>query len=232
MSERPGVVRSYQRVFRPDRRLYAVDGRTIPVPGGVPLRWLGTAAIALVSSLLVAALSPVLILTVGGGTGGWLWRLGRRRLVVPGVAGIAGGLIVLGLLLRSVDWPLRLIVLPAAVATALTQLSPDGRSAHRFLWSWLHAQIAGRRLLGDPWPASGQRAEFRARVAVASDWYQPELQRAVLRGPGSVRFASPVMVCRSRRGRVVRRLDAQRYPRGVMVDRLELRAGEQLRVRP
>lgn len=232
MSERPGVVRSYQRVFRPDRRLYAVDGRTIPVPGGVPLRWLGTATIALVSSLLIAAFSPVLILIVGGVTGAWFWRLGRRRLVVPGLVGTTGGLVVLGLLLRLVDWPLRLIVLPAAAATALTQLSPDGRGAHRFLWSWLRAQVAGRRLLGDPWPAPGRCGEFRARVDVASDCHQPELQRAVLRGPGSVRFGSPVMVCRSRRGRVVCRLGAQRHPRGAMVDRLELRPGERLRVRP
>ena len=30
-------VRSYQRLFSPDRRIYAIDGRTLPVPGGVPL---------------------------------------------------------------------------------------------------------------------------------------------------------------------------------------------------
>ena len=32
-------IRSYQRIFRPERRIYHLEGRALPVPGGVPLRW-------------------------------------------------------------------------------------------------------------------------------------------------------------------------------------------------
>ena len=47
MSEGYEPIRSYQRIFRPERRIYQVEGRTLPVPGGVPLRWLGWATAAL-----------------------------------------------------------------------------------------------------------------------------------------------------------------------------------------
>jgi hypothetical protein len=32
-------IRSYQRIFRPERRIYQIEGRALPVSGGVPLRW-------------------------------------------------------------------------------------------------------------------------------------------------------------------------------------------------
>ena len=44
MSDQPAPIRSYQRIFRPERRLYSIEGRVLPVPGGVPLRWLAYAA--------------------------------------------------------------------------------------------------------------------------------------------------------------------------------------------
>ena len=43
MSDDTHTIRSYQRIFRPDRRIYQIDGRRLPVPGGVPLEWLGWA---------------------------------------------------------------------------------------------------------------------------------------------------------------------------------------------
>jgi hypothetical protein len=69
-------------------------------------------------------------------------------------------------------------------------------------------------------------------VRVAPDAHQPEWRRAVISGPGRVRFAGPVALQRRRRGTVIRPLEGQRRPRGVMVDRLELAEGERLRVRP
>jgi len=42
-------IRSYQRIFRPERRIYQVEGHVLPVPGGVPLRWLAYAGTALVA---------------------------------------------------------------------------------------------------------------------------------------------------------------------------------------
>jgi hypothetical protein len=66
MTQRRAVVRSYQRLFSPDRRIYAIDGRTLPVPGGVPLRWLGHAAAAIVAAVVLAGLHPVVIAAVAG----------------------------------------------------------------------------------------------------------------------------------------------------------------------
>jgi hypothetical protein len=232
VSERPGVVRSYQRVFRPDRRIYAVDGRTLPVPGGIPLRWLATASIVVVAGALVAALSPAVIIA-GSVVVGWsVARTGRRGLVPVVSAAAAVVLVVVGVLIGLLDWPLRFVVLPAAFATALTQLSPDGRGAHRFAWSWLRVRVAGRRHLGQPMARTGQRGELGGSVPAAADSHRPQLARAVITGPGRVRFAGPVVLQRGRRGSVARPLDAQLRARGVMVDRLELGDGERLRVRP
>ena len=96
----------------------------------------------MLAGLLLATLSPVVIVAVSLLAGWWVRGLGRRRLASAAVACTAGGLALAGVLLRLVDWPLRLVVLPAVVATALTQLAPDGRAAHRFAASWLRAQLA------------------------------------------------------------------------------------------
>ena len=232
VSERPGVVRSYQRVFRPDRRVYAIDGRTIPVPGGIPLRWLTTFSVAWVAGLLLAALSPAAIIAACALAGWSVRRLGRRRLVAPVVAATGGGLVAVGLLVGALDWPLRLVVLPAVAATALTQLAADGRSPQRFAASWLTIRLAGRRRLGDPLRNRGGRGVVACEVRVAGDAHLPVLRRAALSGPGRVRFAAPVAVRRMRRARVVGPLDALGHPGGLMVDRLDLADGDRVRVRP
>ena len=225
-------MRSYQRVFCPDRRIYAIDGRTIPVPGGIPLRWLTTFSVVLVGGLLLAALSPAAIIAACLSAGWSVRRLGRQRLLAPVVAVAAGGLVAVGLLVGALDWPLRLVVLPAVAATALTQLAADGRSPQRFAWSWLTVRVAGRRRLGHPLRARGEHGAIACKVRVAGDAHLPVLHPAVLSGPGRVRFAAPVTVRRRRRTRVVRPLDAQGCARALMVDRLDLAAGDRVRVRP
>jgi hypothetical protein len=163
-------IRSYQRIFRPERRIYSIEGRPLPVPGGVPLRWLAYATATL---LVVIALSSgstavaVVIATVagiggagaGGRVGGVVAALGAL------VASWAGGWI-LGLL----DWPLRLVVIPVAVATLATQATPDGRRADRFALSWLGIHLAPlRRSLGRALPASG-----RAHLLGGEFWVSPD----------------------------------------------------------
>src|SRR6185503_6921684 len=69
VSEGHAGVRSYQRIFSPDRRIHQVEGRPLPVPGGVPLRWLGWMAGSLVAVL----------------------ALGSGSLIVPAVAVAAAG---------------------------------------------------------------------------------------------------------------------------------------------
>ena len=156
VSESFEPIRSYQRIFRPERRIYQIEGRTLPVPGGVPLRWLayaiGTllAVIALGSGSAtiefgVAALAGIAGFGVGGREGAALAAIGA--LAATGSAGAALGLI---------DWPLRLIVIPAAVATLGTQATPDGRRADRFALSWLAVRLApSRRSLGRALPLAG-----------------------------------------------------------------------------
>lgn len=226
-------MRSYQRVFRPDRRIYAVDGRALPIPGGLPLRWLAATTIALLAGLVLAALSVSVIIAAGTAAAWSMLRPGRPRLVAPAAAMTVAACLAAGLALRLMDWPLRLVLVPAVLATVATQLAPDGRGAHRFAWSWLYARLAGRRRLGDALPAPG---DLRARewvVRVAHDAHQPLLRRARIIGPARVRFSGPILAGRRRRGWLVRPVSSGAGRRGgLMLDRLELGDGERAEIRP
>lgn len=79
MSEGREPIRSYQRIFRPERRIHQIEGRTLPVPGGIPLRWLAYATATLLAVLALgsgsatvamatAALAAVAGFRVGGRT--------------------------------------------------------------------------------------------------------------------------------------------------------------------
>lgn len=234
MPQLPEVVRSYQRVFRPDRRIYAVDGKTLPIPGGIPIRWLGTATLVLIAGMLLAAVKPVVVLGVAGLVSAGVRRLGRRRPAVIAAAATVLGCVVAGMMLRSLDWPLRLIVIPAVAATAALQLAPDGRSAHRFLLSWARAQVAGRRRLGRPMRPSTEPAPVvSARLIIAPDEHMPRLTRGRVTGPAVLRLAEPAMVRRGRRGRcTIRPLGNGRRRAGVMLDEVHLADGEHAQVRP
>lgn len=86
MAERRAIVRSYQRLFRPDRRIYAIDGRTLPIPGGLPLRWLAYVLVLVVGMLVIAGHSPAVMIFSGGAAYMACSRLGRpaegRRIAV------------------------------------------------------------------------------------------------------------------------------------------------------
>ncbi len=149
-------IRSYQRIFRPERRIYQVEGHRLPVPGGVPLRWLAHAAAALVAVLALgsgSATVDVLLALAAASAGGLL--AGREAALLAGIGAFAGAW-VLGLVLGLLDWPLRLIVLPAGVGTLAGQATPDGRRADRFALSWLALRLAPRRrALGRALPPAG-----------------------------------------------------------------------------
>ena len=109
MSESREPIRSYQRIFRPERRIYQIEGRTLPVPGGVPLRWLGYAdrdaargagaRLGLGRRRSPGARAAAPAGRTGGGRGGRALA-GRRRLRAASWLG--------GLALGLLDWPLRL----------------------------------------------------------------------------------------------------------------------------
>lgn len=223
-------VRSYQRIFRPDRRLYAVEGHRIPVPGGVPLRWLGYAAGALLAVVVLSGRSSLVSGVLAAGLA--IVALGygsRATAAVVAVATFSASQVV-GYMLATIDWPLRLLILPAVVATLATQAAPDGRSAHRYARTWVAMQLRPeRRTLGRPVGAETV-AGLGSRIPVAADAHG-RLRRARVRGPALVRFARPVYLraCRSGRKRSVGPRPAAGSRAVVRVD---VAAGERLEVRP
>ena len=235
MDEPQASIRSYQRIFRPDRRLYQVEGRRLPVPGGVPLRWLGHATATLVGVVALSGRSTTVVILLAAAAGlGALSAAGGRA----GLLAAASALVLLplvGLLLAELDWPLRLLIVPALVATLLTQATPDGRPAHRFALSLAALWLApARRSLDRTLAVAGEPVAFGWRVGVAPDEYGQKLRRGRVTGPAHVAFRDTVAVRRRRlraRSLVARPLSRRR--RGAAaVDALELAAGERLEVRP
>ena len=234
MSDSPAPVRSYQRIFKPDRRIYQIDGRRLPVPGGVPLNWLGWMVGALIVILLLSSRSLLFTIfaagiaaVLGGGSRGW-----RGALIAGSVTGFA--VTVSGVLLGWVDWPLRLVILPALVATAAGQLTPDGRSAHRYLISRAAVRLrAARRSLERPVTVDGQVDDWAPRVWVAPDHHAPVLQHGRVHGPARIVFGRPVVLTRRRGRHVVRPAEGHRMrSRETVAEVVELGHGQVVEIRP
>lgn len=236
MNEGREPIRSYQRIFRPERRIYQIEGRALPVPGGVPLRWAAYATGALIAVLAISSGSSAVavLVAIAAATAG---------LFVGGLAGalLAGGAALAavwaaGALLGLLDWPLRLVVLPVAVATLATQATPDGRHADRFALSWLALRLAPRRRsLGRAIEPAGIPQLREGRVWVAPDEHAPQLRRARIRGAGTISFAAEMRVRRAgaRQRLVIARSAAARGRRADLVTtRLAIGEGEILELRP
>jgi hypothetical protein len=234
MSDSSAPIRSYQRLFKPDRRLYQIDGRRLPIPGGVPLQWLGWAFAALVGVLVLSQRSLVLALVLAG-IGALLGASshGWSGAVILAAAGLAGTLLV-GVLLGWLDWPLRLLVLPAMLATIAGHPSSDGRSTHRYLLSWVAMQFcAARRSLDRPLLPDGEGAVWAPQVWVAPDHHSPVLERGRVHGPARLVFGRRVVVIPARGRVVVRPAEGHRMRRGEQVaEVIELGEGQILEVRP
>lgn len=230
-------IRSYQRIFRPERRIYQIEGRSLPVPGGIPLRWLGYATAALLAVLALGSESPTvaILLALAAGAAGLF--VGGRAGGLVATAGVFGAFWIAGFLLGLLDWPLRLVVMPVAVATLATQATPDGRRADRFALSWLALRLAPRRRsLGRGMPPRGVPQLHGTALWVAPDEHGPRLRRARLRGPAVAAFAAEVRVRRGglRQGRLTARPSRRRPPRRgeLVTERLVVGQGEVLEVRP
>jgi hypothetical protein len=229
-------VRSYQRVFRPQRRIYQIEGHRLPVPGGVPLRWLGYALAALVLVLVLSGRSLGLSVLLGIVASWYGLAVGDRAAAALLGAAVCFACQLLGLVLGSVDWPLRLLVVPALAATLFTQATADGRAAHRYWLSRLSLWLSpARRTLGRPLPPPGECRRRSIRVRVWPDEHAPGLRRGRVRGSALVAFQAAVLVARGRVNR--RRLRARpveraRRRRGSVVDSLELHGSERLVVVP
>ncbi len=234
MSDGYEPIRSYQRIFRPERRIYSIEGRPLPVPGGVPLRWLSyaTAALLLVLALGSGSAAVALTITAIAGVGGA--RAGGRVGAVVAALGALAATWIGGLVIGLIAWPLRVVVIPAALATLATQATPDGRRADRFALSWLAVHLAPlRRSLGRALPALGRAHLLGGELWVAPDERSPRLRRGRVRGPAIVFFSAPLAVRASRRRRQVAQAPGRRLRRGeVSARRLALGEGDVLEVRP
>jgi hypothetical protein len=227
-------IRSYQRIFRVERRIYSIEGRPLPVPGGVPLRWLAYATGTLLAVLAFGSGSVAVALALAAIAGAAGLRSG----------GCPGGLLAAGAALATVtvgswalgllDWPLRLIVIPAAVATLATQATPDGRRADRFALSWLRLRLAPLRLsAGRPLPAVGHPQRLEGELWVSPDERSPRLRRGRVRGPAVVFFSAPVALRRAGlRRRALLASGPGRDSRTAKQRRLALGQAEVLEVRP
>lgn len=237
MNDLDEPIRSYQRIFRPERRLYSIEGRALPVPGGVPLRWLGWALGALAAAIVLSSDSPLVLVGAAAAAGAAGLRIGDRAAGLLAAAAALAGTWLLGALLGAIDWPLRLVVLPIAVATFATQATPDGRRADRFAASWLALRLApARRSLGRALPAAGHPHRLGGgELWVAPDERSPALRRGRVHGPAVVSFAEPATVRRGgwRQRRLLAAASGRRRRRGTLTtQRLALSKGEVLEVRP
>jgi hypothetical protein len=226
-------VRSYQRIFSPERRIHQVEGRPLPVPGGVPLRWLGWMLGTVVAVLAVGSGSLFVpaAAAVAAGAGGL--AIGDRTAGLLAATAAAAGTLVLGVFLGALDWPFRLVVAPMAVATAATQATPDGRRPERFALSWVGLRLApARRSLGRGLAPAGARRSFGPRIWVAPDAKGLRLRHARLTGPGSVGFVEPMVVKHRRGGNLVVREPGFFTRRSRLRHRVVLKPGQTLEVRP
>jgi hypothetical protein len=229
-------IRSYQRIFRPERRIYQLEGRSLPVPGGVPLRWLGYATAALVAVLAIGSGSTTIGVLTALAAALVGFTIGGRVSAALAATGAFAAFWATGFVLGLLDWPLRLIVVPVAVATLATQATPDGRRADRFAFSWLALRLAPRRRsLGWGLPPAGtSQSLFWGGVWVAPDERSAQLRRGRVRGPATISFASEVEVRRVGLGqrRLLARPSHERHRRGLVSNRLAVGDGETLEIRP
>jgi hypothetical protein len=234
VSDCPHPIRSYQRIFRPDRRVYAIDGRRLPVPGGVPLVWLCWAFCCLICVLVLSQRSILIAGVVAVLVGVLAWSShGPRGAVIGGLAGLVASLLV-GVALDWLAWPLRLLVVPGLIATLAGQSSPDGRPMHRYLASLAGLRLrAARRSLDGAIGADEQQRVWAPQVWVAPDQHSPVLAHGRVTGPARLVFAYRVVVIPGRGRLIVRAAEGHRMRTGErLCDVVEIEAGQVVEVRP
>jgi hypothetical protein len=98
---------------------------------------------------------------------------------------VLGRLPVIGLVLDTLPWPVRLGVLPAAAAQLLTQVEIDGRPAHEVAVAWLRLRTAGRRILALA-PMREPARDAIDAIPVVPDERSAEYRAGAVSGEGAV----------------------------------------------
>jgi hypothetical protein len=226
-------VRYYRRAARqPRQRVYRRGGRRLAVLSRwVSFEWLAWAFAALVLVLVLSQRSIVFALVTGAivailSAGAH----GRQSMLRTGAAGFAVTLLA-GEVLGWVAWPLRLVVLPAILATLARYASPDDRPAHRLLTGWVSARLSE----GDPArePPGAEGGVWAPQVWVAPDEGSPVLHYGRVHGPARLVFAWPVVVVVGR-GRLIIRpaYGHQLRPGEYLAEVVELQDGQVAEIRP
>jgi hypothetical protein len=223
----------YRRAARPSRRVdRGSGGRLGGLSGWVSFEWLAWAFAALVvvlvlrqRSIALAVIAGAIVAVLSAGVHG------RGGMLRAGVAGFAVTLLA-GEVLGWVAWPLRLVVLPAALATLMCHASPDGRPAHRLLVEWVSARLRE----GNPErerPGARGDAVWAPQVWVASDEGSPVLHYGRVHGPARLVFARPVVVLAGRGRLIVRPAYGHQLRAGEYVaEVVELDEGQVAEIRP
>ncbi len=230
----PQTIHSYRRIFRVDKRVYSVQGRQLPFPGGIPLRILGWIAVAealIVVLYLQSTVFAVIFALVGALAG---WRRGRITGVLAGAVVGWASYVVLGFVFHIVPWEVTFVAIPAAIAGVSIRAEPDGRSPHRYAASWITWQLSPRRWSADgSVPAIDSTHTYRPSCPIAPDWRTPRLHRAEIRGPSTVTFRDPMRVRKLGVGRKdLLARPARRTRRGQTLAIVTLTEGQTMRVLP
>jgi hypothetical protein len=237
MSDGLKPIRARRRAIQRQPRAYHVHARPLRsiARAGVSYEWLAWAFGALVLVLVLSQRSIVFALIVGA-----IMAVlsasshGRQSMLRAGAVGFAVTLLV-GEVLGWVAWPLRLVVLPAIVATIACHASPDGRPACRLLTGWVGARLREgppAAVREQPGAVSGA-AGWAPQVWVAPDEGSPMLHYGRVHGPARLVFGRPVVVVVGRGRLVVRPAYGHRLRPGEYVaEVVELGDGQVAEIRP
>ena len=132
-----------------------------------------------------------------------------------------------GSLVDALPAPARFVLVPIALAYALTQLRIDGRPAHAAGMALLRFALAPRRVAG----CRARRTELTCRlgdVALAPDESAARYRRSRIEGPATVLLRYPAHA--RRRGRTLELRSAGERPMW-SGKRIALRGGQELRFR-
>jgi TcpE family len=134
----------------------------------------------------------------------------------------------LGALASGLHPALRYVILPAAVAYALTQVKVDGRPAHQAAAAWLRFLCRPRCLLGASWRVRPGGVLRLGEIAIAPDERCGRYRRGRIDGPATVLLRYPARGRRRKARLALRQTSARPLGRGKLI---ALRAGQTLELR-
>jgi hypothetical protein len=112
-----------------------------------------------------------------------------------------GGLPLAGELTRVLPTPVRLVVLPLAVAYLFARVSIDGRPAHTALVAWARFRLSPSRFAGMRAVPRSATVVRLADVPCIPDERSTRYRGAVIEGPATVLLRYPPLGLAKRRGR-------------------------------